>query len=143
MNANREKPGKPIRHASAMLLLTTLLSGCGGGGGSSSSAIDSSSSIQPDLSPTGQDGGSATLTWVAPSTREDGSAFSLSQLGGYKIYVGTVDGNLVPAGTIDDPTVTSYTVRNIQQGEYIFAVTAFDSAGIESGFSNMVRKAVN
>lgn len=143
MNTNREKLGKPIRHTSALLLLTTLLSGCGGGGGSSPSALGSPSGIQPGLSPAGQDGDSATLTWVAPSTREDGSAFSLSQLNGYKIYVGTDNDNLVPAGTIDDPTVTSYTIRNIQQGEYIFAVTAFDSAGIESGLSNRVRKAVN
>jgi hypothetical protein len=58
-------------------------------------------------------------------------------LAGYKVYVGTASGAYSVA--IDVSNVTSYTVTGLQAGtQYYFAVTAYDSGGNQSGFSNEV-----
>jgi len=58
-------------------------------------------------------------------------------LAGYKLYVGEASG--VYGSTIDVGNVTSVTVTTLQAGHlYFFAVSAYDQAGVESGFSNEV-----
>ncbi|MFQ6112870.1 MAG: FlgD immunoglobulin-like domain containing protein [bacterium] len=70
-------------------------------------------------------GGSATVSWD-PNSESD--------LGGYKIYYGTVSRTY--SEVIDVGNVTSYTVNNLGSGQtYFFAVTAYDVSGNESGFS--------
>ncbi len=39
---------------------------------------------------------------------------------------------------IDVGNVTTYTISNLVSGAYYFAVTAYDSQNIESGYSNEV-----
>jgi len=73
--------------------------------------------------------GDATLSWD-PNTASD--------LAGYKIYFGTSSGTY---GTpIDAGTQTTYTVTGLAIGPYYFAVTAYNTAGNESTFSNEVTK---
>ncbi|UFS71077.1 hypothetical protein LPW11_02545 [Geomonas sp. RF6] len=80
----------------------------------------------------------ATLTWSAPTTNSDGS--SLTDLAGYKVYVGTSSGSYQPG--VDVGKVTSYTVSNLTDGgTYYFAITAYNSARVESSRSNEVSKA--
>ena len=76
--------------------------------------------------------GTATLTWNPdPSTN----------LAGYKVYLGTASG--VYSSSTSVGNVTSYTVPNLGIGNtYYFAVTAYNSNGIESGFSNEVSKSI-
>lgn len=58
-------------------------------------------------------------------------------LAGYKLYYGTASRDY--SHTIDLGQVNSYQVHNLQDGvKYYFAVTAYDIAGNESGFSNEV-----
>jgi fibronectin type 3 domain-containing protein len=102
-----------------MLTLLLTISGCGDGG--------SGSSIS---------GASVTLTWDAPTTNSDGSP--LTDLNGYKIYYGTSSGNYTEV--IDIGNVTSYTIGNLSSGIYYFAVTAYNTSGNESDFSNEVSK---
>jgi hypothetical protein len=74
----------------------------------------------------------ATLTWN-PSTN--------TNLAGYKIYMGTASG--IYGSPITVGNVTSYTVPNLGVGNtYYFAVTDYNSNGIESGFSNEVSKSI-
>ncbi|MFQ5598858.1 MAG: fibronectin type III domain-containing protein, partial [Nitrospiria bacterium] len=77
-------------------------------------------------------GGSASLSWNA-NTEPD--------LAGYKVYVGK------SAGTYDTSmnvgNTTSHTVTGLADGTYFFAVTASDTSGNESGFSNEVSKAIS
>ncbi|HSQ51133.1 MAG TPA: fibronectin type III domain-containing protein [Nitrospiraceae bacterium] len=69
-----------------------------------------------------------TLTWAA--NREP-------DLAGYKIYVGTASGTYGFSGSpFLTGTVTSYTISNLPSGQtYFFAISAYDSAGNESGLS--------
>ncbi|OFZ22720.1 MAG: hypothetical protein A2X94_03475 [Bdellovibrionales bacterium GWB1_55_8] len=56
---------------------------------------------------------------------------------GYRIYVGFSSGSYLE--NVDVGNVTSYTVRNLTPGQtYFFAATAYNSAGMESVFSNEV-----
>ena len=71
--------------------------------------------------------GDVSLAWN-PSASED--------VVGYKIYTGNSSGNYNDTITIGNQT--SYTVTDLSDGTYFFAVTAFDAAGNESGFSNEV-----
>jgi hypothetical protein len=67
----------------------------------------------------------AYLTWNANSE---------SDLGGYNVYYGTAPRSY---GTpINVGNVATYTLTGLNPGTYYFAVTAYDTSGNESGFSN-------
>ncbi len=72
--------------------------------------------------------GTVVLTWDA-NTEAD--------LAGYRVYYGTSSRNYTQV--IDVGKVTSYTLNQLQENQpYFFAVTAYDTAGNESGYSNEV-----
>jgi hypothetical protein len=81
--------------------------------------------------------GSATLSWVAPSSRTDGTPLSLSAIKGYRVYHATGANQLSLLVSIDDPTATAYTVSNLAAGTHKFAVTVCDTAGFESDKSSI------
>jgi uncharacterized membrane protein len=78
--------------------------------------------------------GTATLTWNA-STESD--------LIGYKVYRGTASGIYgAPLTTLPKAT-TNYTAAGLQNGTtYFFVITAYDSSGNESTYSNEVSKSI-
>lgn len=84
--------------------------------------------------------GSASLSWVAPTTRTDGSA--LTDLAGFRIYYGNQQGNLTSQVAITNPTVTTAVVSNLASGTWYFVVTAVDSSGGESAYSNIGSKTI-
>jgi hypothetical protein len=59
-----------------------------------------------------------------------------SDLAGYKIYYGTAPG--VYGTSITIGTQTTYTLTGLPPGTYYIAVTAYNTAGLESGYSNEV-----
>ena len=59
-----------------------------------------------------------------------------ADLAGYKIYYGS--GSRVYGSAIVVGKVTTYTVRNLLPGTYYFSVTALNTAGLESAYSNEV-----
>jgi hypothetical protein len=71
--------------------------------------------------------GDVTLSWDPNSE---------TNLAGYRIYYGTGPGVYTTPITVG--TQTSYTITNLAPGTYFFAVTAFNTLGLESGFSNEV-----
>lgn len=78
---------------------------------------------------------SVTLAWDAPGTYADGSP--LTDLSGYRLYHGIASGTYTER--IEVSGVTSATFSNLQSGcSNFFAVTAVNSAGVESGFSGEV-----
>jgi hypothetical protein len=99
-----------------ILLFLAMMVGCGGGASA----------------PTADNTGTAELSWVPPTTYTDGS--SITELGGYNIYINTGNG-FVKFTTINNPGVSTYTMENMSPGTYTFAITAFDGQGIESSFS--------
>jgi hypothetical protein len=84
--------------------------------------------------------GDVTLSWAAPSTRVDGSVLSLSQIAGYKIYMGESANRLDLTLELEDGTLDHYVMEDLDNGTYYFAVTAYDTAGRESHLSNIVAK---
>ena len=82
------------------------------------------------------------LTWVAPTTRTDGEPLSLSDLEGYRIYLGMDTDNLAPLVDLNDSAILEFTITDLTPGVYFFAVTAYDYDGLESGYSTIVKKEV-
>lgn len=82
--------------------------------------------------------GSAALSWNAPTTRTDGTALSMSEIGGYTVRYGSSAGNYTNTVTISDAYTMNYTFASLTQGTYYFVVTAFDKQGQSSGNSSSV-----
>ncbi len=78
--------------------------------------------------------GSAMLEWTPPTENNDGSP--LVDLAGYRVYWGTQPGSYTNVVTIDNASVSTYVVENLSPGSYEFVVTAFNTFGVESIFSN-------
>lgn len=120
-------------HLLSIILLAMILSGCD---------QQTSSSQNP---PAAQGYNSSydyiDLSWTIPTTRTDGSHLPLSDLAGYRIYMGTTANNLNPLVDLNDETITQYTVDNLSSsGSYYFAVTAYDTDGMESSLSQVIHK---
>lgn len=82
----------------------------------------------------------ALLRWTAPTERTDGSP--LTDLAGYNVYFGNASGDYTQTEPLNDPGATSYLVGPLVPGDWFFAVTALDSAGLESVFSAEVHKLI-
>jgi hypothetical protein len=88
-----------------------------------------------------QDGlGSVTLEWLPPESNTDGSY--AGDLAGYVIYWGTEPGNYDQQVRIDNVGLTAYVVDSLKPSTYYFTATAFNSAGVESDYSNEVVRSV-
>jgi hypothetical protein len=84
--------------------------------------------------------GSVTLTWTPPTQNTDGSP--LNNLAGYKIYWGTSEGSYSKSATVNNPGLATYVVEQLTPAQWYFAVTAFSTAGAESGYSNVASKRI-
>ena len=139
MNQIRFSTRKNMSVTIIFLCIIISLFSCGGGGGGSSNDGGGSNN-------------SATLTWDAPTTNADGTP--LTDLAGYKIYYGTSPGNYItPIDAGCSPcssscpgtgqtTVCTYIVQNLTPGTYYFAITAYDTEGNMSMYSNEISKTV-
>ncbi|PCI14571.1 MAG: hypothetical protein COB71_02490 [Thiotrichales bacterium] len=86
--------------------------------------------------------GVANLSWVAPSTRVDNSALPMSEIGGYKVYMGESATELTLYKDISDPYQMEFIVKDLAAGTYYFAVTAYNQYGAESDFSVIASKSI-
>ena len=76
--------------------------------------------------------GTVTLAWDANSETD---------LAGYKVYWGSTSGTYGTPVTLGK--VTTFTTPKLANGTWFFAVTAHNTGGLESGFSNEVTCIVN
>ena len=90
--------------------------------------VDEASSTTADI----------TLSWVAPSEREDNQPISLSDIAGYKIYYGTTRGNYDKSIDVNNSTAQSYTITNLPTGTYYLVITTKDTENRESQYSSEV-----
>lgn len=111
-----------------LAVLVFLLSGCGGGGTGGENPQNSNFFVGS---------GKALLSWEAPADANT----SATTIAGYKVYIAAMSpidkGN---SFAIDVGNATTYSVEGLGAGTYYFAVTAYNSAGDESLFSNEVSK---
>ena len=81
--------------------------------------------------------GPVDLSWVAPDQNADGS--ELVDLAGYKLYYGENSREYSEVVELADASATSHTL-DLPTGSYYFAMTAFDTEGHESSYSNEVQR---
>jgi hypothetical protein len=120
----------------AMLMSSVYLVACGGSGEGERSTqqgpTETAESTPP--SPPPAPTGTAALSWTASPD---------ANVSGYRAYYGTAPGAYSqPRGSgLPTGNVTSWTVSGLNPGTlYYFAVTAVDSQGNESAYSNEVSK---
>ena len=97
---------------------------------------------RPTTTPTPALTGSATITWSAPLARVDGTSASISEIGSYNIYYGTSPAALANVVRVTDAYKFTYTFASLALNTYYFVVTAVDSTGVESAYSNVVTRIV-
>jgi hypothetical protein len=102
------------------------LSGCGGGSVSGSGS---------DVTVVDRGDGTALVSWFSPDQNTDGTP--LTNLAGYRIYYGNAPGDYDNTITIDEG-LSSYMIENLGESDWYFAMTAFNSVGIESDYSDEV-----
>lgn len=115
-----------------------VLTACGGGGGGSGTSADSSTDPGDSSETT-----SVTITWVAPSSRTDGSPLSLSQIARYEVNYGRSSGEYTDTITVNDATATEAVIPNLENGTYHIAVRVYDTNGLDSRFSEERTVVVN
>jgi hypothetical protein len=93
--------------------------------------------VNPASSP-GPTTGSATLIWSPPAMNTDGSP--LTNLAGYRVHYGTSDTSLTQTIDLTDADATTYVVSDLSPGTYYFAVSAYNSLGLEGVWSNIASK---
>jgi len=138
-----------------MILSSCLLAACDGSNGTSgtasravaqSSASGSSTSTSSGNTSTSSGStstssgstaasatGTATLSWSPPLTNADGSM--LTDLAGYHVYYGTDPNNFTKVATVANASQVVFTASNLTAGTWYFAITSYNSSGIESQFS--------
>ena len=84
--------------------------------------------------------GAATVSWVAPTTRTDGTP--LTNLAGFRIYYGATSGSYPNSVSVTNPNLTSYAIDALPAGTYYFVATAFDASGNESAYSAPASKTI-
>ena len=94
-------------------------------------ATDSMSAFTLTVAPIS--GGSATVTWSAPTERTDNTP--LNALAGFDIHYGQSSRNYSNTIAVNNPGLTTYVVNNLSAGTWYFSVVAIDTYGQESAYS--------
>jgi hypothetical protein len=85
--------------------------------------------------------GSATLSWTPPVVNSDGSV--LGNLSGYKIYFGTAADQLTQVANVNSAGLTRYVISDLAKKTWYFAMTAYNSTGVESARTAVATFTVN
>jgi hypothetical protein len=120
-----------IRNLLFSIAFLIYLSGCGQ---PESESGGSSVTVEPEGD------GTALVSWLPPTENTDGSP--LLDLAGYKIYYGTSSGSYTSNVNVSSPGTTSYLLEDLGSSDWYFAMTAYNSMGVESSYSPEVIKAI-
>jgi putative Ig domain-containing protein len=82
-----------------------------------------------------------TLSWQPPTENADGTA--LVDLKGYKVHYGPASKSYSDTIQLTNAGLTNYVIQNLPSGEYYFAITSYNSKGIESSLSPEVSTTVD
>lgn len=101
-------------HVSFAVATVLLLSACGG------------------ARAPGSGSGNISISWQPPTTYQDSSPLQPSDIGGYRIHVGTSEENMRLTANIADPSITEYRLDGLGQGIHYIAVSCYNIYGEES-----------
>lgn len=91
--------------------------------------------------PTSGASSSVTFSWVPPTENSNGSP--LTNLAGYKIHYGTASQDYTHVVALNNPSLNRYVLDSLPSGTYYFAITAYNSAGVESNLSGEIATTLN
>ncbi len=104
------------------LLTAAAATACGGGGGGASPG-----------------NASVTVSWVAPTTRVDGTPLSLAEIDGFDLVYGLTRESNEHEVHIADPHRSSYTLTGLPHGEYYIALRTYNIYGQSGPLSRRFR----
>ena len=107
--------------------------------GSSTTSGSTTSGSTPPTTPVA--GTSVTLGWVAPTENNNGSP--ITDLAGYKIHYGVTSQDYTKVVAVSNPSLSRYVLDSLESGTYFFAITAYNSKGIESTLSGEISATLN
>ena len=81
-----------------------------------------------------------TLSWEPPTRNDDGSV--LTDLAGYRIYIGESADALTRVIDLGNPGLVRYVVEGLSPAKWHFAMTSLNASGRESGRSPTVSKVI-
>ncbi len=81
------------------------------------------------------------MGWVAPTQNNNGTP--ITDLAGYKIHYGTASQNYTQVVAVSNPSLSRYVMDSLKSGTYFFAITAYNSKGIESALSGEISATLN
>ncbi len=84
--------------------------------------------------------GTATITWLPPTTNTDGTP--LTNLAGFRVAYGHAANDLDQEVALNNPGLATYTLSDLTSGQWFFAVYAVNTAGTESDVSNVASKTI-
>jgi hypothetical protein len=84
--------------------------------------------------------GGFTVNWTAPKNRADGTALTLAEIGGYRIYYGDAVGHYSYMLEVGDETAESATITDVPASTIYVVMTTYDIYGRESDFSAVIAK---
>ena len=121
-----------LKYLLSLVLIFSLVACAGGDGGVGGDGNLSGLISNPDGSIA-----ALSLTWVAPSEREDNTGLSLSEIAGFRIYYGTETGNYQNQFEVNDGSADHAQIVDVpQSGAYYLVMTTIDTDGRESSYSS-------
>jgi len=78
------------------------------------------------------------VSWNAPLKREDDSTLDLIEIAEYRVYYGNKTGDYDNVIVVDGNSTFEAEDPSVPKGTYYVAVTAIDSDGLESGYSQEI-----
>jgi hypothetical protein len=103
-------------------------------GGSAPSTGGSSTTAPPTSTPASSS--AVTLAWEAPTENSNGTP--ITGLAGYKIHYGTASQDYTQVVSVSNPSLSRYVLDSLPSGTYYFAITAYNSQGLESPLSGEI-----
>lgn len=133
----------PLARAAYLLIASLVLSGCGGEISEPSTPIPSLEPLPDSANPPPDPGkvpatASVTMHWMRPSQNQDGT--ELVDLAGYRIYYSQAPWGWTNSLNVQNPATTSIEIQNLSTGTWYFAMTSYNSAGVESERTDYVSK---
>jgi hypothetical protein len=122
-----------VKLASVLALAACVLVGC-------HQDATGLSTVSAGTSATNKGGGTAMLSWQAPTTNTDGAA--LTDLAGYRIYYGMNADDLTQTVQLTSVGLQTYVIEDLGSGTWYFAIKAVTNTGVESALSDVVSKTI-
>jgi hypothetical protein len=115
----------------------------GSGTSTTTTGGSSSTTAPPTTPPTSTPASSSNVTfgWQAPTENSNGTP--ITNLAGYKIHYGTASQQYTQVAEVSNPSLSRYVMDSLPSGTYYFAITAYNSQGIESALSGEVSTTLN